>query len=87
MRFRSPLKPVCAALAALLMISFSANADTASSQSFLVYFGTYTGAKSQGIYASRFDTASGTLSAPALAAHPPILRISPWPQISTCFSP
>ncbi|MGA2029711.1 MAG: lactonase family protein [Verrucomicrobiota bacterium] len=34
----------------------------------LVYFGTYTGAKSQGIYVSRFDPATGRLSAPELAA-------------------
>jgi len=62
------------------MISFSTSANTASSPSFLVYFGTYTGAKSQGIYASRFDTESGTLSAPALAApsaNPSYLTLAP----------
>ena len=32
----------------------------------MVYIGTYTGAKSQGIYVSRLDLAAGTLSAPAL---------------------
>jgi 6-phosphogluconolactonase len=34
----------------------------------LVYFGTYTGPTSKGIYMSRLDPASGALSAPALAA-------------------
>jgi 6-phosphogluconolactonase len=34
----------------------------------LVYFGTYTGAKSQGIYASRFDSATGKLTTPELSA-------------------
>ena len=46
----------------------------------LVYFGTYTGAQSQGIYVSRFDSATGTLSAPHLAAetrNPAFLAVSP----------
>ena len=80
MRFRSSLKPVCAALAVLLLVSFSANADSAPSKPFLVYFGTYTGAKSKGIYVSRFDTATGKLSAPALAAqtvNPSFVAIAP----------
>jgi len=34
----------------------------------LVYFGTYTGAKSKGVYVSRLDPASGTLTPPQLAA-------------------
>ena len=68
MRFFSSLKLVRAALAALLLVPFSMNADSALSKQFLVYFGTYTGTKSQGIYVSRFDAASGKLSAPALAA-------------------
>jgi 6-phosphogluconolactonase len=37
----------------------------------LVYFGTYTGAKSKGIYVSRFDPATGRLSAPELAVATP----------------
>jgi 6-phosphogluconolactonase len=36
--------------------------------SMLVYFGTYTGKKSRGIYVARFDAGSGRLSAPELAA-------------------
>jgi 6-phosphogluconolactonase len=37
----------------------------------LVYFGTYTGAKSQGIYVSRFDDATGRFSPPQLAVATP----------------
>jgi len=46
----------------------------------LVYFGTYTGAKSQGIYVSRFDPATGRLSAPELAVktqNPTFLAVHP----------
>lgn len=46
----------------------------------LVYFGTYTGAKSQGIYVSRFDSATGKLGAPELAAkiqNPSFLAVNP----------
>jgi 6-phosphogluconolactonase len=46
----------------------------------LVYFGTYTGAKSKGIYVSRFDSATGTLTAPELAAeiqNPTFLAVAP----------
>jgi len=46
----------------------------------LVYFGTYTGAKSKGIYVSRFDSTTGKLSAPELAAettNPTFLAIAP----------
>jgi 6-phosphogluconolactonase len=46
----------------------------------LVYFGTYTGARSKGIYVSRFDSATGRLSAPELAAttaSPSFLALDP----------
>ena len=46
----------------------------------LVYIGTYTGAKSKGIYVSRLDLSSGTLSAPVLAAesaNPSFLAVHP----------
>ena len=46
----------------------------------LVYFGTATGAHSQGIYVSRFDDSSGILSAPELAAevrNPMFLAVAP----------
>src|SRR5882757_118274 len=46
----------------------------------LVYFGTYTGAKSQGIYVSKFDSATGNLTKPELAAeikNPTFLAVAP----------
>ncbi len=46
----------------------------------LVYIGTYTGAKSKGIYVSRLDTTSGRLSPPELAAEtksPSFLAVHP----------
>jgi 6-phosphogluconolactonase len=46
----------------------------------LVYFGTYTGAKSKGIYISRFDSVTGQLSAPELVAetkNPTFLAVAP----------
>jgi len=58
----------------LLAISFillplAALAAPSSSKSpLLVYIGTYTGPKSQGIYVSRFDPLNGSLSSPQLAA-------------------
>jgi 6-phosphogluconolactonase len=42
-----------------------------SSGTMLVYFGTYTGAKSKGIYVSTFDVRSGALGEPQLAAETP----------------
>jgi 6-phosphogluconolactonase len=68
------------AIAALLSVCLFAGAERAWSESFLVYFGTYTGAQSKGIYVSRFDTATGKLSAPALAAetvNPSFVTIAP----------
>lgn len=52
----------------------------AASAEFHVYFGTYTGAKSKGIYASRFDSKTGQLSEPVLVAetrNPSFLAVSP----------
>jgi 6-phosphogluconolactonase len=46
----------------------------------LVYFGTTTGAKSKGIYVSRFDSTTGTLTTPELAAeikNPTFLAVAP----------
>jgi 6-phosphogluconolactonase len=46
----------------------------------LVYFGTYTGPKSQGIYVSRFEAATGRLTPPQLAAemeNPTFLAVAP----------
>src|SRR5205823_8888876 len=45
-----------------------------------VFFGTYTGGKSKGIYRSAFDAKTGTLSAPELAAevtNPSFLAVHP----------
>ena len=42
-----------------------------SGSAMLVYIGTYTGAKSKGIYLSRFDPTTGRLTSPELAAETP----------------
>jgi 6-phosphogluconolactonase len=42
--------------------------STATAAEYSVYFGTYTGGKSQGIYVSSFDDATGKLGEPKLAA-------------------
>jgi 6-phosphogluconolactonase len=47
---------------------FGEGAAKPPGQPTLVYFGTYTGPKSQGIYVSRLDPATGELSVPELAA-------------------
>lgn len=55
----------------VLVLSFAekpASAEDAKSGTTLVYIGTYTGPKSQGIYVSRLDPATGSLSKPELAA-------------------
>ena len=54
--------------------------STAGSKSLPVYFGTYTGGQSQGIYRSTLDLETGELSAPVLAAeakNPSFLEIHP----------
>jgi len=54
--------------------------SSAAQNSHLVYFGTYTGEKSKGIYLSRFDLSSGKLEPPQLAAetkNPSFLAIHP----------
>ena len=61
-------------VAALVLASSSVHGQT------LVYFGTYTGATSKGVYVSRLDTASGRLTAPELAAetaNPSFLAVHP----------
>ena len=68
------------ALAALLGAGVSAASTPQESEHYFVYFGTYTGAQSKGIYVSRFDVHSGKLSAPELAvatANPSFLAIHP----------
>jgi 6-phosphogluconolactonase len=61
-----PLVRTLALVAPLLALSLPASAAES-----LVYFGTYTGPKSQGIYVSRFDPATGRLGHPELAAATP----------------
>src|SRR5205807_1999678 len=65
--FRHALSSVVFRCAAGLMLGMGFNGPSAmaeSSNPFWVYVGTYTGAKSQGIYVSRFDPQNGSLSAP-----------------------
>jgi 6-phosphogluconolactonase len=55
-------------------------ADAPKGDKFWLYIGTYTGAKSKGIYRCEFDAATGKLSAPELAAevrNPTFLAIHP----------
>jgi 6-phosphogluconolactonase len=61
-------------VAGLIVAAFAGVEQTRtqpSSGTMLVYFGTYTGAKSKGIYVSTFDVRSGTLGEPQLAAETP----------------
>lgn len=60
------LIPILAAAAVIL-----ATAQSGSAAEAFVYFGTYTGPQSRGIYVSRFDAETGRLSAPELAAATP----------------
>ncbi len=65
---------------ALAVLSATGRAQGPEMKGSLVYFGTYTGEKSQGIYVSRLDGATGALSAPQLAAeirNPSYLAIHP----------
>jgi 6-phosphogluconolactonase len=50
------------------LIALFAAVGMAAPKRYLVYFGTYTGEKSKGIYVSRFDAAQGKLEPPTLAA-------------------
>jgi len=68
-RFYNRLIVCVAGLAAGLALHSPACVAAASRQGeMLVYFGTYTGKKSKGIYVSRFDAGTGKLAAPELAA-------------------
>src|SRR5262245_44548875 len=70
-------------LANLLSCHGSSGAGSAASKnpvSYWVYFGTYTGPKSKGIYMAKLDVDTGALSAPQLAAEipsPSFLAIHP----------
>jgi 6-phosphogluconolactonase len=70
-----------ALVAFLPLTAWAAGAEKAAAQTeFLVYVGTYTGPKSKGIYAYRFDAATGGLVSLGLAAetvNPSFLAIHP----------
>src|SRR5450755_4814653 len=57
------IRLACTVLA--IFVGMSSNCFAGES---LVYFGTYNGAKSKGIYVSRFNSTTGKLGAPELAA-------------------
>jgi len=66
--------------ASILLSAVGAPAAAADQGQALVYFGTYTGKKSKGIYVSRLNLATGSLSAPELAVEatsPSFLAIHP----------
>lgn len=70
-----------APLAALLLTPCARGADVARAKGdYFVYVGTYTGQKSKGIYAYRFDAATGQLTSLGLAAeieNPSFLAVHP----------
>lgn len=71
---------IAAFLATLSLLGVGHLAAVSAPSEYLVYFGTYTGAKSKGIYMSRLDIKSGRLSAPELVAEiksPSFLTIRP----------
>lgn len=68
--------------AAVVLTAFDASAagEATKTTKFWVYFGTYTGGKSKGIYRCEFDAATAKLSEPILAAeitNPSFLAIHP----------
>jgi len=74
------LRPFNALLLSALLLPVAQPADAAGHDDALVYFGTYTGRKSKGIYVSRFNLTSGRLAAPELAAEtisPSFLALHP----------
>jgi 6-phosphogluconolactonase len=52
----------------LLLLALGSAVNPGMAADYFTYFGTYTGPKSKGIYVSRFDSATGKLSDPELAA-------------------
>jgi 6-phosphogluconolactonase len=70
-----------AAIAVLTVTAFGQGGRSSSAGGeMFVYFGTYTGEKSKGVYVSRLDLASGTLTPPELAgetASPSFLAVHP----------
>ena len=71
---------ITASLIALSTTVHGANLNPTPSSQTLVYIGTYTGAKSKGIYRARLDPRTGELSAPELVAetaNPSFLAVHP----------
>jgi 6-phosphogluconolactonase len=69
-----------ALVALLLLLASARGADKAPKGEFIAYVGTYTGENSKGIYAFRFDAATGMLSPLGLAAEiasPSFLAVHP----------
>jgi 6-phosphogluconolactonase len=84
-RMKLPLPISCVAVCFGLLLTFGVAglAAEVSAQSALVYFGTYTGPKSQGIYVSHLDPTTGLLTAPELAgavSSPSFVAIHPSHQ-------
>ena len=81
MKLLRPFRILWPVLAGGLVYHPAMSAKAASNNSPMrVYIGTYTGAKSQGIYVSQFDPATGNLSRPELAAKtasPSFLAVHP----------
>ena len=81
MKLPLQLRLIWAVLVCGLVYSPVMSAEPArAAGSMLVYIGTYTGAKSKGIYVSRFDPAAGRLTPPELAAEtasPSFLALHP----------
>jgi 6-phosphogluconolactonase len=74
------IRLLAAALAFLAGAAAPAEAEPPAPGESLVYFGTYTGANSRGIYVSRLDLATGHLTPPELAAEsegPSFLALHP----------
>ena len=72
--------PLLLALAPALVLAPAASAETPKDGPMWVFVGTYTGKKSQGIYRVEFDSATGKLGTPQLAAEvtsPSFLAIHP----------
>lgn len=80
-QFTSLSALLVAGVAILSMTAFGqAGRSSSSGGDLLVYFGTYTGEKSKGVYVSRLDLASGALTRPELAgetASPSFLAVHP----------
>src|SRR6267143_1059212 len=80
-RWAVPLLALSMVLAAGIAAAVQGSRSVAATASErFVYFGTYTGAKSRGIYVSTFDAATGRLGAPRLAAEtesPSFLALHP----------